>query len=592
MVWHVILYGGGHTWWAAGTAALAASSCMVWWGGGGMFRARAMHLSGYHQIWVCVESRVPALRRMAARSRQTLERHIHYSGHTMDTERAATISTRLALTLAAPCVALAYVGATHHYTWAAAAAAPCIAYAAPHIQIWLWTRRRAICCSREAAFFLAYVHIVQTAGGGLYRAFEMLERAAAFPAMGREARIIRRRAAAGDSRNGALLHYSRHHPVPILRDFVAGYVAKQSAVGDVPSYTAEKARQAFAIYEAAWSRYERSAQEIFGGIMMFAIILPMMIMLSAMLGTPQTVHTLLSAGTLISPIVSLAMVLALGGAQPPAGASPPVWRLSPVPGCCAGIMLHMMGAEPAVSMSAAALAFAASNSIMTAPALRAMVSCERMLPEFLRDMTEMSRTGASVPRMIRRQAARAPYEAPFNGMMRGAAGRMARGMTLAESLVGFPAPGARFVMFIISVIHRTGGGTPALLDMVSEFAGRVLHAKESVTKSLAPLCCIVYATPFITLGMAHVMLGIFAGSAAASAPDTGLPFSPISGDAADSYTKGMGMMAASMSIPMGMVAAKISAHTIRDTRPLCVVSASSLAALTLLPHIMEWIGVG
>lgn len=551
-----------------------------------------MHLTGYHRIWVHVESRVPALRHITRRSRHTLERHIHGSGHTMDTERAATVSTRLALTLAAPCIALAYAGATHHYVWAAAAAAPCIAYAAPHIQIWLWTRRRATTCGREAAFFLAYVHIVQTAGGGLYRAFEMLERAAAFPAMGREARIIRRRAAAGDSRNGALLHYSKHHPVPILRDFVAGYVAKQSAVGDVPSYTAEKARQAFAAYEAAWSRYERSAQEMFGGIMMFAIVLPMMIMLSAMLGTPQTVHTLLSAGALISPIVSLVMALALGGAQPPAGGTPPVWRMSPIPGCCAGTILHVMGAEPAVSISAAALAFAVSNSIVTAPALRTITSCERMLPEFLRDMTEMSRTGASVPRMIRRQAARAPYEAPFNHIIRAAAGRMARGMPLAESLEGAPAPGARFVMFIIGVIHRTGGGTPAILDMVAEFAGRVIQAKESAAKSLAPLCCIVYATPFITLGMAHVMLGIFAGSAAASAPEAGLPFSPISGDAAESYTRGMGMVAASMSIPMGMVAAKISSHTIRDTRPLCIVSSSSLAALTLLPYIMEWVRLG
>ena len=551
-----------------------------------------MHLTGYHRIWVHVESRVPALQHITRRSRHTLERRIHGSGHTMDTQRAATASTRLALTLAAPCVTLAYAGATHHYIWAAAAAAPCIVYAAPHIQVWLWTRRRATSCSREAAFFLAYVHIVQTAGGGLYRAFEMLERAAAFPAMGREARIVRRRAAAGDSRNGALLHYSRHHPVPILRDFVAGYVAKQSAVGDVPSYTAEKARQAFVSYEAAWSRYERSAQEMFGGIMMFAIVLPMMIMLSAMLGTPQTVHTLLSAGALISPIVSLVMVLALGGAQPPAGGTPPVWRMSPVPGCCAGTILYAMGAEPAVSISAAALAFAASNSVMTAPALRAITSCERMLPEFLRDMTEMSRTGASVPHMIRRQAARAPYEAPFNHAIREMAGRMARGMNLAESLEGAPAPGARFVMFIIGVIHRTGGGTPAILDMVAEFAGRVIQAKESAAKSLAPLCCIVYATPFITLGMAHVMLGIFAGSAATSAPEAGLPFSPISGDAAESYTRGMGMVAASMSIPMGMVAAKISSHTIRDTRPLCIVSASSLAALTLLPYIMEWVGLG
>jgi hypothetical protein len=229
---------------------------------------------------------------------------------------------------------------------------------------------------------------------------------------------------------------------------------------------------------------------------------------------------------------------------------------------------------------------------MTAAALRSIVSCERMLPEFLRDMTEMSRTGASVPRMIRRQAARAPYEAPFNRAIRAAAGRMARGTNLADSLEGFPAPGARFVMFIIGVIHRTGGGTPAILDMVTEFAGRVIQARESVTKSLSPLCCIVYATPFITLGMAYIMLGIFAGAAAAEAPGADLPFSPISGDAADSYTRGMGMMAASMSIPMGMVAAKISSHTIRDTRPLCIVSASSLAAITLLPHIMEWVGLG
>ena len=592
MVWCVILWGDGGAWSAGIALALAASSGVIWYRNGGT-RIRAMRLSGYHHMWVRLEHIMPILRHAITRNRILLERGVRRSGRTMDTERAAMTYVRLALTLAAPCVVLAAFGATYQIWWAALAAIPCIIYGIPHIRVYLWIYQRQTACQNEAAFFLVYVHIVQTAGGGLYRAFEMLYQAAgAFPAMRQEAHTIRRRAMTGDTRNGALLHYSRYHPVILLRDFVAGYVAKQSAVGDIPAYTAEKARQAFAQYEAAWSRYERSAQEIFGGIMMFAIILPMMIMLSAMLGTAGAVQTLLLAGTMISPIISLLMVLVLGGSQPPSGGSPPLWRISPVPGCMTCVILYVAGAGAAVSVSAAVLAFAISNSVWAGRAMRAMSSCDRMLPEFLRDITEISRTGSSVPQMIRQQAGRHTYDAPFHHMISQVAGRLNRGVALADSLEGvFPTLNARFVMFILGVVHRTGGGTPAILETVADFAGRVQQAKDSVTKSLSPLCGIVYVTPFITLGMAHLMLGIFAGGAASSAPGEDLPFSPISGEAAAAYMGGMEIMATSMSVPMGVVAAKISSYTIRDTRPLCVVAATNLAALLALPHMLEVIGV-
>lgn len=591
-VWCMAAWGEGRIWWAAAAAALAASSCAIWRGGrmrGGRMRARAMALSWYNRAWIRLERRVPALRRAAAYSRRAMERAAERGGHPMDTERAAVARTRLALTASVPCAAAAVLGHPHHIAWAAAAAVPAVIYAAPHIAVYGSVRRRAAACGREAAFFLVYVHIVQTAGGGLYRALEMLERAAgAFPAMRGEAAAVRRMVMAGATRNGALLRYSRSHPVHVIGDFVAGYVTKQSTIGDVPAYTAEKAREAFAGYEAAWGRYEKSVQEIFGGIMMFAVILPMMIMLSAMLGTPQTVHTLLLSGTLLSPLVSVAMVAVLGQAQPPSGGAPRMWAPAAAPGGAAGLLAHAWGAEPGVAISMAALAFAASNSIAAIRSTRAAGSCERMLPEFLRDITEISRTGTGMPRMVRRLAASNPYEAPFARMLNRAAGRMRRGATLSDALDGiFPTFDARVAAFLLGVIHRTGGGTPAMLERVAGFAARVRRAKHSVSKSLAPLCGIVYATPFITLGMAHVMLGMFAGGAADSAPAEQLPFSPMTGAAVESYMRGMGLMATAMSIPMGVVAAKISAHTIRDTRPLCVVSCTNLAALLFLPAALE-----
>ena len=584
-IWCVAWLGGGHIWWVP-LSILLAIPCIIWRTGD--TRTRTLSLSMYRHMWLYLESTIPPIRHIISRNRHTLEEKIAHTGRTMDTHRTSTSYTRVALTLLPPCITPLLL--THHIIYLTLLAVPCIIYATPHIRLYTYTQNRRSACGREAAFFLVYVHIVQTAGVSLYRSFEMLRHAGgAFPVMRRESHIINRHIMTGHTISDSLLHYARHHPLHILRDFVSGYVAKQSVVGDVPSYTAEKARQAFTEYEAAWNRYERSAQEIFGGIMMFAIILPMMIMLSAMLGTPQAVQTLMVSGTLISPLVSLAMILVLGQAQPPSGGGPPVSYVAAIPGCITCIILYVSNMETAVIISGGILAFAISNSVAGRRIVSSISSCDRMLPEFLRDMTEMARTGSGVPQMIRQAAARRSYESHFNHILYEVAGRMNGGMTLNDALsISYPTLNTRFVMFILGIIHRTGGGTPAILETIADYAGRLQQAKESVRKSLSPLCSVVYATPFITLGMAYVMLGIFAGGATT---DTELPFSPISGDAITSYISDMGLMATSMSIPMGVVASKISSYTILDTRPLCMVAASNLAALLALPTLLEWTGL-
>ena len=601
-LWGLALLGDGGTLVVVPAACLLAASVTLGWYGGdrrrttlkaGGLRVTSMAFTRTAAMFITLEERLAPVRILRTSTLAMMNRAVHGAGRIRDTERDATVHTRWVVSSVPPSAAAGLLlGLSYDIILLGICGLPALLYLAPHLRMRVWTRERGVATGGEAAFFLAYVHIMQTVGVGLYRSFEMISGArGAFPAMSRDAVLVCRRVVTGGTRSGSLLHYARHHPVGIIREFVAGYVAKQSALGDVPGYTAEKARQAFAGYEAAWSRYEKGAQEVFGGVMMFAIILPMMIMLSAMIGTPDTVGILLTAGTAISPAISVVMVAILNQTQPATGNTLPLWWGAPLAGAAAGLASYLAWSEAGLSVSLGAVTLAGANWVAGRGAITLVRSADRMLPEFLRDMTEMSRAGAGVSGIIQRQARAAPYDGPFNGIIAEVAGRLGSGGTLDAVLssMRFPTANTRFVMFLLGVTYRTGGGTPAILDMITEFAGNIHRTKEAVTSSLSPLCWIVYATPFITLGLAQVMLEIFAGSAAGAVgaiPGDDLPFSPISGDAVDSYMDGMALMATAMSVPMGVVAAKISSYTIRDTTPLGITAASNIAAITLLPAIM------
>ena len=593
--WYSAVYGDGSAQWLyLGMCSAALSLVLAACHTRGPIKIRSLP-SQYSRMFVMLEEALPPLMKLRLANQKMLEGVAQRGGRAFDAELHAASYTRLCVMMCAPCIAASAFGAAFlDYAWIALCGAPAAIYAAPYARLQMRVRARREAVSGEAAYFLSYVNIMQSAGVGLYRSFEIIYRSGgAFPAMSQDAASLCRRIITGSTRNESLLNYAAHHPVRIIRDFVAGYVAKQAALGDVPGYTAQKAQQAFSEYESAWSRYEKSVQEIFGGIMMFAIMLPLMIMLSAMLGTPQTVRTLLAVGTAISPAVSLCMVLLLDRAQPPAGSPLKLWVWSAACGAAVLALCFALGAPDAVAVSAGAAAFAASNCIRGRRGAAMARASERMLPEFLQDMTEMSRAGSSVSRIICRQARQGAYGPHFGGMLERAAGRIMSGVPLEEALRAGAGAGrnVRFVMFILGAAHRTGSDMISILEMITEFADRIHQTKESVTKSLAPLCYVVYATPFVTLGLAYLMLGIFAGSASDMVQDGSMPFSPISGDVLDEYVSGMGMMSAAMSIPMGAVAAKVSSYTVRDTLPLALVASCNIAAILSMPYVMGLAGL-
>ena len=572
-------------------------------------RARIYTLRSQDRFFSALEARLPIVAWLRERNERALTGLIPHTGVNFDAERGATRATRIAVALFIPAVAVSVaLSALMHPAFLAGAAAPAGIYMAPYFQLRMMISERRTLIEEEMAYFLCYVNIMQVIGQGLYHSFEQIRGANIFPGMERDAtEVVKRVKLMGITQHESLAEYGAHHPSELFRNFVAGYIAKIKSVGDVPSYTREKARFFFEEYIGAWKRYEKSATEIFSAVMMISIIMPMMIMFSSMIGTPETASMLLMAGTAMSPFISVAMVAMLNKTQPVTGNKLPFAPLSPLVGFGVGVGAAAAGVDPATVIAAAFLAGALYNRIIIGGRLRSVRTVDAMLPEFLRDVTEMSKAGDNISQITIKQSGRGAYRGEFGRILRRITAAVAMGEPFdrAVALVRHTSVQVRFIFFLLGRTYSSGAADPDVFNSITEFATRVHQTKEGVTKSLRSLSMIVYASPFMMLGIAHMMIVMFSGGgagdgaggaamsdAAMQMSQADIPFLSSFGSLDESFVEGIAVMAALSCIPIGAVAAKITSYTVKDTMPIAIVSVMVILAVHLLPVVIGMFGFG
>jgi len=592
LAWAALFLGGKTLEWLYFAAALLAASVALWIApkikcrlGAGCpdITIREYGSSLINRMFAHLEARVVLVKKLRIFNMRLLLSVVQRTGTSYDVEKSSTMASRTALLLAIPSAILGIYCVQYGLPFAAICAAPIPAYFWQYLSLRLQVIERKSKTQEEIAYFLCYVHVLQSIGHDLYHAYESLSDGRIFPTMAKDAReICKRVRVLGITKSESLSRYARNHPLEKFRDFVDGYLAKATQIGSVPLYTEEKARYFFAEYQASWKRYEKSAHDIFSGIMMISIILPLMIMLSSMIGTQETSSMLTTIGSMLSPLMALVMTAILGSVQPASGEPVRVSVLGPAAGVAAFASSYAAGLAVAEIIAVAFLAGSAVNAVMIRPKLAAIRYLDRMLPEFMRDVTELSRTGMGITQIISSRR----HRGALGRILRRASSQMQMGRTLDSAVLdaGSTSPDTRFVMFLLERIRRAGGNSTAILNMITEFTLMVRQTKESVAKSLSSLNVIVYVAPFIILGIAHVMTGIFGTGEAGAIPGMSM------------QVQGLGQMAsleimtALIAIPLGLVAAKVSSYTIRDTTPMAITSASTLLAIHLTPGIASAFG--
>ena len=402
---------------------------------------------------------------------------VRRTGESFDIENSAAITMRMVVVLVPVTATVGIIFAVlYDPLFLLVMVAPAVMYMVPNISLRLKVQERKTHAEEEVAYFLCYVNIMQTVGHDLYYAFSHLN-TEIFPTMTNDAKeIIKRVMVLGTTKSESLAEYARTHPFAKFAQFIEGYLAKVTSVGGTPEYTGNKAQYFFTEYQGAWKRYEKSAQEIFSGIMMVAIILPMMIMMSAMLGTAEAIGPLMTVGTVISPLISIAMVSMLNSSQPVTGTPLPLPVIGPIVGAVAGMAAFAVGLETAMAIGVACLAGASSNLAVTRRNVGKIRTIEKMLPEFMRDVTEMSKTGANINHILTEQSRKRAYKKPFNDILSKIAADIRIGLPLHEAIQNakIRSMNFKFTMFLLEKTYRTGGGNTSIFSSITEFISSVL----------------------------------------------------------------------------------------------------------------------
>ena len=604
----IVLFAGGTPEWMNVIIILAAIAAMTMMAGPISRRTRVVKadnvtvkqygFSLMGEMFARLEGRFPIINRFRRHSAESLKPVVLKTGVSYDVEHAVTLTTRLmVLVLPISVIAAAILGIFVSPFLLAILAAPLAIYLAPNVTLRLKIMERKTKTEEEVAYFLCYVNIMQAVGHDLYHAFENLGGVGIFPSMEKDSReIIKRVRMLGITKSESLVTYADNHPFEKFRDFIDGYLAKIAAVGGVPQYTEAKAKLFFQEYQGAWKRYEKSAQEVFSSIMIISIVLPLMIMLTAMIGTKETTGNLMAIGTVISPVISMAMVTMLNGTQPSTGTYLPMPIVGPIGGAFIGVMLLLSGVGAGTTLAVSFLVMAVVNIAFTRTKIRSIAIIDRMLPEFMRDVTEMSKTGANINQIITQQSSRNAYKKQFNDILAKMAADLRMGLPLKEAVANAKVRSMnfRFLMFILERTYMTGGGSTGIFSTITEFVAGIHQTKEMVRKSLSSLTMMVYISPFLIMGIAHIMVGMMS-SGLGDAGDTAVPGAMLTISLGladnDKFLTGIELMAAMTAIPMGFVAAKISSFTIRNMMPVAITSMMTILAIEFTETLIGVIGI-
>ena len=549
-------------------------------------------LSGhpFTEFWLWVEKYIPRIRKIRESYADMLRRAgsgMTY-GYDMHARRAVHVSLSVMPLITIPAI-------TGDIIMVSFAAAPGIVMY-PLVQIWGMVRRHMIQVEEEMSFFLCYLTTMQGVGYNLYTAFDRMRDAPdVFVAIARDAASVTRDVALGTSHMAALREYAAKHPVQAFRDFLHGYISKHETVGPVPAYTETKSEQFFESYKHTWKNYKNTAVMMATMGVMASVMIPVMMVMMMFVATPATVNMLLGLGPGLGPFFAIMLLFMIQSSQPSTGTRLRPWLPAIGMGAAAAVLaLVLLEVEMGIAISLGFVAGAVSNHIMVRRQLGGASEVDRGIPEFLEDVTEQTMAGSAISAILRQQARGGIYRGLFGRLLHGIVSKLETGATMEDACREARSHSRylSFVLFIIIRLQEVGAASPSVLQQMTRFMAGIVSTKEDVARSLRMGAVMIYVSPVMLLGISGAMFAVLADGASASGTLANmLPPGTIEGfrppDPDSGYRERLGVLAALLTCPMGLVAAKITKFTAVYTLPVAIIGAVNVVSIVLIPIVIE-----
>ncbi|MGA2309102.1 MAG: type II secretion system F family protein [Candidatus Bathyarchaeia archaeon] len=458
---------------------------------------------------------------------------------------------------------------------------------------------RASNLEREMPFATAYISVMASGGIAPYTSFKRLAQVELMPAMKVEAReILKDVEIFGIDPLTAIQNAAKKNPLDIFKDFLAGYSSTVIIGGDIGHFLERKAED---IFKARALRV-RAAAERLGMLLETFIIVNVMMSLCFYImfsvqnigvggGSGGDVSTIILYTFVLSPMLSIMFVYLAHSMQP----KTPVVEMRPykvfavctIAGIALFLFLFLGGSFGILSQMPVALALALFVSAAPAAVVHGKLSSKKTSTEqgvnsFLRDLTEVRKTGLSPEKCIESLSHR--EYGVFSKELRKISSEISWGIPLKKVMMDFISRTrswmTQIVMFLLVETVDVGGGTIEMIESLARFNNLTQEVEKEKKSSTRPYIMMPYFAALLLVVTTSMMLGFTTGTigVAGAAPPPNMD-----------WIRQIFMTSAIFySYMVGIVAGKISEESISaGFKHAAVLVIISIVAAELLPMFIK-----
>jgi flagellar protein FlaJ len=392
---------------------------------------------------------------------------------------------------------------------------------------------RAAGLEREMPFAAAYISVMASGGIAPYTSFKRMAEVELMPAMRGEAReIIKDVEIFGKDPLSALEQTARKNPLDIFRDFLSGYASTVIIGGDIGHFLERKAEE---IFKTRALRVKAAAERL--GMLLETFII-VMVMMSLCFYILFSVDSIYSTGVsiysgiilytyLFTPLLSIMFIYLANTMQP----KTPITEMRPykvfaLSGLVAIALLmvltNFMGLTSISVITSLQtiidlpIAVAIALFVATAPAAMIDIklakkkeSLERGMTSFLRDLTEVRKTGLSPEKCIENLAKRDYGE--FSKELRKISSEISWGIPIKKVIVDFLKRTrswmTQIVMFLLVETIDVGGGTIPMIESLARFNNLTQEVEKEKKMTVRPYVFMPYLAAILLVATTTMMLG-------------------------------------------------------------------------------------
>jgi archaeal flagellar protein FlaJ len=404
---------------------------------------------------------------------------------------------------------------------------------------------RATGLERELPFAAAYISVMSSGGIAPYSSFKRLTEVNLMPAMSKEARdIVKDVEIFGVDPLTALEVAAKKTPLDLFKDFLGGYASTVVIGGDIGHFLERKAED---IFKARGLRVKAAADRLGMLLETFIIVEVMMSLCFYILFAVNNINTgsgssasadissfsgMLMYTFIFTPMLSIMFIYLAHSMQsktPNTDMRPyKVYAISSVIAIVVFLLLtNFMGATqlPVFTQLQAIgvdlpIALAVTLFISAAPAAvlhmrlsSVKQSMEQGVANFLRDLTEVRKTGLSPEKCIESLSKR-DYGA-FSKELRKISTDITWGIPIKQVMVDFlhrtRSWMVQVVMFLLVETIDVGGGTIAMIDSLARFNNMTQEVEKEKKMSVRPYVMMPYLASILLVATTVMMMGLTTG---------------------------------------------------------------------------------